>query len=1430
MPSVTKQLTFLFFFFFCFLASAQETFLDNFSSVSYSNNDGSQNFSSNWTEQNDGGSPSGGRIRVNSNRLRFRNMDNRWIYRFVPLAGASSVTLTFDYDATSRGGEALDAYIYNSNTGSWDFVTRIQTNNTGTVTYNLTAAQIASNPAIIFYSGSGTASNSWDGSDTIFIDNVLFTATFGAQINVNDVTVDESAGTATFTATHSGANTSGFFTVNYTTQDGSATAGSDYSTNTGTLSFNGTSGDTDQITVSILNNAGVELDETFTIQLTGSSNSSIDISDTGTGTITEPNDPRPYEERYAMNLAGNFKVLSNTNLECVSGCPGSPTTNNPSVVMGYADIDGDGSTTNSSSATLSLPVGATVQWAGLYWGGLYGSTNAGITNPLGLDASQVKLRIPGSSSYNTVSASVINVENASFSGWTSYLAFADVTSLVQSGGSGDYFAADITLATGSSFTGPYGGWNMVVIYQDASEKSRNIAVWDGFDFFGFGANDSFTVTGLLTPSSGAFETHAAYFAFDGEANSTGDFVSIEGTALSNALNPADNTLNGTISEFGLDTGARNPNYSYSWGIDSDVFDASGFVANNATDMDVTLGSSSEGIWGGVFVTSNEIAFPSVASISFNPSIINLGDESIVTISIDNPSNGVSLSNFSLTNNLPSGMTIAPTPDASSNCGGTISAVSGSSTFSISGVSIPAGTSCTFVFDVVTGTDGSFTNTITSSDVSNTQNIPLSGSASSTLTVLALTDFDNDGVPDSSDLDDDNDGILDEVESVNCDISDPTIDVTIFSEDFGVADGNRNSTPYTNYIYEDGTGSGGGSPNLNDGEYTIFDDISTTGTWAPTVWQSVGDHTTGNDKMLIVNANNTAGLEFYRRPLVQAVENVPLDISFWVMNLDIDSPSNDGRTEPDITVIIEQGGSQVFSFNTGSVPREADGDPTAWKQFTGSFTPTSNTALEIVMINNAPGGLGNDLALDDIQVTQSFCDSDGDGTPNSQEADSDGDGCNDADEAYGDANADSDDNGMYGSGTPSVNSDGTVTAASYQTPEDGDASGTFDFLEAGTAPTITSQPTDSSICPGGNTSFTVSASNADTYQWQLFNGTGWDDLTDTGIHSGSNTVTLNIANAQTSDNGNRYRVIVSNSSYICDTETSSEVELTVIAPTANAGADQEICDGESVTLTASGSGGNPAYTYLWSTGETTASITVTPTGNPNSNVNVDYTVTVTDQNGCQDTDTVRVRVESNPTVTVSTTDATCSLDNGEITFTFPDHPNRSAIEFSLDNQASYEPNVPDNSGSVTYNGLAAGTYDLWARWGNNECPISLGSFTIANVPEVTINTQPADQTVFVGDNATFSVNASNADTYQWQVSTNGGGAFNNIADGTDYSGTQTATVTVNNVVQIKSGYLYRVIVSNSTTSCTSTTSNAAILTVNVRTVITNRRVTYRVNRD
>lgn len=99
----------------------------------------------------------------------------------------------------------------------------------------------------------------------------------------------------------------------------------------------------------------------------------------------------------------------------------------------------------------------------------------------------------------------------------------------------------------------------------------------------------------------------------------------------------------------------------------------------------------------------------------------------------------------------------------------------------------------------------------------------------------------------------------------------------------------------------------------------------------------------------------------------------------------------------------------------------------------------------------------------------------------------------------------------------------------------------------------------------------------------------------------------------------------------------------------------------------------------------------------------------------------------PTATVSTTGAICGEKNGSMTFTFPDNVERTGIEFSIDGGVTYPNNVPDNSGSTTFDNLPGGEYRVYVRWGNDECPVDLGNTTISgadDIPTATVSTTGA----------------------------------------------------------------------------------------------------------
>ena len=104
-------------------------------------------------------------------------------------------------------------------------------------------------------------------------------------LSISDVSVAEgNIGTtaAVFTVSLAGASAS-TVTVNYATADGTAQAGSDYVAANGSLSF--APGETSKtITVQVNGDTTYELDETFTVNLSGAVNATVSKAQ-GTGTI-----------------------------------------------------------------------------------------------------------------------------------------------------------------------------------------------------------------------------------------------------------------------------------------------------------------------------------------------------------------------------------------------------------------------------------------------------------------------------------------------------------------------------------------------------------------------------------------------------------------------------------------------------------------------------------------------------------------------------------------------------------------------------------------------------------------------------------------------------------------------------------------------------------------------------------------------------------------------------------------------------------------------------------------------------------------------------------------------------------------------------------------------------------------------------------------
>ncbi|MFN8287186.1 MAG: gliding motility-associated C-terminal domain-containing protein [Chitinophagales bacterium] len=151
-----------------------------------------------------------------------------------------------------------------------------------------------------------------------------------------------------------------------------------------------------------------------------------------------------------------------------------------------------------------------------------------------------------------------------------------------------------------------------------------------------------------------------------------------------------------------------------------------------------------------------------------------------------------------------------------------------------------------------------------------------------------------------------------------------------------------------------------------------------------------------------------------------------------------------------------------------------------------------------------------------------------------------------------------------------------------------------------APTPSINPAGTAICSGG--SATLTAGGGTSYLWST-----------TAVTAA---ITVSPANTTT------YTVTVTDAN-TCTATTSATVTVNAPPTASIAPATPAICNGNSITLTASG-----GTSYLWNTTDATAAITASPT------TTTTYSVTVTDANTCTASASVSVTVNNNPLPTVT----------------------------------------------------------------------------------------------------------------------------------------------------------------------------------------------------
>ncbi len=171
-----------------------------------------------------------------------------------------------------------------------------------------------------------------------------------------------------------------------------------------------------------------------------------------------------------------------------------------------------------------------------------------------------------------------------------------------------------------------------------------------------------------------------------------------------------------------------------------------------------------------------------------------------------------------------------------------------------------------------------------------------------------------------------------------------------SGDFGSGQINIPSKPadiISTYSYV-----GQGPP--RDGAFTL---TNNTGDWAGlfSAWLAIGDQSNDpNGYFMVINADFTPGV-IYEQTIEGLCENTLYAFSADVINLVRTGVTN--HVEPNVSFLL----NDVEQYTSGNI-----GQTERWNTYGFTFTTDPGvTTMTLSLRNNAPGGIGNDLAIDNV---------------------------------------------------------------------------------------------------------------------------------------------------------------------------------------------------------------------------------------------------------------------------------------------------------------------------------------------------------------------------------------------------------------------------------------------------------------------------------
>lgn len=483
-----------------------------------------------------------------------------------------------------------------------------------------------------------------------------------------------------------------------------------------------------------------------------------------------------------------------------------------------------------------------------------------------------------------------------------------------------------------------------------------------------------------------------------------------------------------------------------------------------------------------------------------------------------------------------------------------------------------------------------------------------------------TDSDGDGIADGCDLDDDNDGILD-TDELNC--TNTVLNSTNILTNGSFEDGNQGFS--TSYTYIPASSYTPTTP-FNNQSYAITSDASQCDSrWGDTSYLSPIE----GSQFIALNFAGAAANTVFWQKTIPVTPSTKYLFSGNIANLFKDVYAGASGTSPDPTfswTIVDDKGNTLIDRNGFPVGRNS-----GWMPASIEFTTHANSESVTIYLKNNLAGTGDydAVAIDDMKIQAYYCDTDGDGIANHLDLDSDNDGCPDAIEGAGTFTktlvaAQGGLTGGTGSTvTENLGNDVATSGSNIGIPTVAGAGQSKGGSQQAAQITIIQQPSNQTVCINDKATLTVKAKatladgyNGTTheptysgaasveqvnYQWQKWEGTAWQNATESGNNGTANSnaeISYTTATNTIANNGDKYRVVLTSENMACEQETTSAT-LTVPAYTnnnpSNGFVGEYLCSSDGTT---------PQLTFDFDdntfTGGKTYTITYTTTANSTTN--------------------------------------------------------------------------------------------------------------------------------------------------------------------------------------------------------------------------------------